>query len=303
MDMFLTDLWRIGIIQAPIQQVTAAGSLDAFAVKWIEAERSLCFLADPFGFWRDGNLYLFAEFYDYRSRKGDIAVFVLDDNLKVIEQRTVLAEPWHLSYPVVFEADNEIWMLPEGYKSGQLNLYRATNFPWQWEKVPEFSFPCAAIDASPFFAQDKWWIFYTPPTPREARTSVLMLACADDLFGPWQNVSEQPIRQDKSGARMGGTPFIHDGKVMLPTQDCSQTYGGALRMLEMPLADLSEPQLSAGALLRAPTNAEPFTDGLHTLSAAGDVTLIDCKRVLRGSPHRIAVDLQRALAKRFKHSR
>lgn len=48
MDMLLTDLWRIGIIQAPIQQVASAGKLDAFAIKWIEADRSLCFLADPF---------------------------------------------------------------------------------------------------------------------------------------------------------------------------------------------------------------------------------------------------------------
>ncbi|WP_369788745.1 hypothetical protein [Rouxiella sp. WC2420] len=294
MDMLLTDLWRIGIIQAPIQHVAGAGKLDAFAIKWIEADRSLCFLADPFGLWRNGYLYIFAEFYDYRTRRGDIAVFVLDANLKVIEQRTVLSEQWHLSYPVVFEADGETWMLPEAYKSGQLSLYRAIDFPWQWEKVPEFSFPCAAIDASPFFAESSWWMFYTPPSPKEARTRTLMLARANHLFGPWENVTEQPLRQDKSGARMGGTPFVQDGTLVLPTQDCSQTYGGALRLLEMPLASLPAPELSLGALLQAPASAAPFTDGLHTLSCAGNVTLIDSKRTLRGSAHRVGVDLQRA---------
>lgn len=299
MAIFQTDLWQVGIIQAPIQQVAKAGTLDACAIKWILADRPLCFLADPFGFWRDGYLYLFVEFYDYRTRRGDIAVYVLDHRLNVIEQRTVLSEPWHLSYPVVFESEGEIWMLPEGYKSGKLTLYRATDFPWQWEKVPEFAFPCAGIDASPFFANGCWWMFYTPPAPREARTSTLMLARADRLFGPWENVSEQPIRQDKSGARMGGTPFIDEGKVVLPTQDCSRTYGGALRLLEMPLSRLSAPLLSTGALLQAPPSATPFADGLHTLSAAGDVTLIDTKRILRGSLHRIGVDLQRA----FRQSR
>ena len=295
MGMFQTDLWQVGMIQSPIQQVAKAGTLDAFNIKWITADRSLCFLADPFGFWRDGYLYLFVEFYDYRTRRGDIAVYVLDARLNVIEQRTVLSEPWHLSYPVVFESEGEIWMLPEGYKSGKLTLYRAIDFPWQWEKVPEFSFPCAAIDASPFFAQGCWWMFYTPPAPREARTRSLMLAQADHLFGPWRNVSDQPIRQDKSGARMGGTPFIDDDSVVLPTQDCTRTYGGALRLLEMPLASLSKPQLSSGALLQAPPSAMPYTDGLHTLSAAGDFTLLDCKRVLWGSLHRIGVDLQRAV--------
>lgn len=299
MDMFVTDLWRIGIVQAPIQQIATAGGLDTFPIKWIDAPRSLSFLADPFGLWHDGRLYLFAESYDYRTQRGTIVVFVLDDTFNVIEQRTVLAEPWHLSYPFVFKAENEIWMLPEAYKSGKLTLYRATNFPWQWKQVPEFSFPSAAIDASPFFAEGCWWMFYTPPKPRAARTSVLMLARADHLMGPWQNIIEQPVRQDKSGARMGGTPFMHKGNVILPTQDCSQTYGGALRLLEIPPADLGMSEFSSGALLQAPASSAPFTDGLHTLSAVGNITLIDTKRILRGSPHRLMVELGRTCRKRL----
>ncbi|WP_250881158.1 hypothetical protein [Escherichia coli] len=132
---------------------------------------------------KKGVLYLFAESYDYRTRRGDIIAYKLNADLDVIEQRTVLQEPWHLSYPFVFEADNEIWMLPEGYKSGTLTLYRAIEFPWRWEKVPDFSFPCAAIDATPFYAQGKWWMFYTPPLPKAARTDTLMLAHAPILWG------------------------------------------------------------------------------------------------------------------------
>lgn len=297
MNMFETEIWRIGVVRAPIQQVAAAGSLEGFSIRWIEADRSLCFLADPFGMWRDGRLYLFAEAYDYRTRRGNIVAYVLDADLNVLEHRTVLDEPWHLSYPNVFEADGEIWMLPEGYKSGKLTLYRAVEFPWRWEAVPEFTFPCAAIDPSPLFYHDRWWMFYTPPAPKAARTSALMLAKADRLTGPWENVSEEAIRVDKSGARMGGTPFFLDDKLVLPTQDCSQTYGGALRLLTMSPDTLSSPALSAGAYLPPPTSNAPFTDGLHTLSAAGEVTLIDTKRHLHGSPARIAVDINRKLQK------
>lgn len=293
MSMFETEIWRIGIVRAPVQQIVAAGSLEGFPIRWIEADRSLCFLADPFGMWRNNRLYLFAEAYDYRTRRGNIVAYVLDADLNVLEYRTVLDEPWHLSYPNVFEADGDIWMLPEGYKSGKLSLYRAVEFPWRWEPVPEFAFPCAAIDPSPLFYNDRWWIFYTPPAPKEARTSALMLATAESLIGPWQNVTAQPIRQDKSGARMGGTPFFLDGELMLPTQDCSQTYGGALRLLTMSPDVLFAPELSAGVHLQAPDSNAPFTDGLHTLSAVGEVTLIDTKRHLYGSPARVAVDLRR----------
>ncbi|AFJ46765.1 hypothetical protein [Shimwellia blattae] len=299
MDIFVTELWRIGIVQAPVQQIAAAGGIENFAIKWIEPDRPLCFLADPFGYWHEGRLYLFAEAYDYRTRHGDIVVFVLDEHFNVTEQRTVLSEPWHLSYPCVFQADGEIWMLPEGYKSGTLSLYRAVEFPWRWEKAPEFSFPCAAIDPSPFFTAGCWWMFYTPPAPKAARTSALMLARADTLFGPWENVSPRPVVQDKSGARMGGTPFICQGKLILPTQDCSKTYGGALQLLELSPDQLDNPVFTRGARLQAPASHAPFCDGLHTLSAAGEVTLIDTRRTLYGSLRRIGVDIRRALHKRM----
>ncbi|KMK17049.1 hypothetical protein ABW09_17675 [Pluralibacter gergoviae] len=293
MDMLVTEIWRVGVVRAPIEQIAAAGTLDGFTIKWIEADRSLCFLADPFGLWRDGYLYLFAEAYDYRTRRGNIVAWKLDADLNVLEHRTVLDEPWHLSYPNVFEADGEIWMLPEGYKSGTLSLYRAVEFPWRWEKEPGFSFPCAAIDPSPLYADGRWWMFYTPPAPKAARTSALMLATAPQLFGPWENVSAEPIRVDKSGARMGGTPFRHRDKLVLPTQDCSHSYGGALRLLEMSEASLRAPVLEAGAHLQAPAASAPFTQGLHTLSAAGDVTLIDTRLDKYASLERIAVDLGR----------
>lgn len=297
MDTFVTEIWRIGIVKAPIQQIAAAGSVEDFPIKWIEADGPLRFLADPFGLWRDNHLFLFAEAYDYRTRHGNIVAYKLDAEFNILEHRTVLDEPWHLSYPNVFEADGEIWMLPEGYKSGKLSLYRAVNFPWQWEKVPEFDFPCAAIDPSPFFADGRWWIFYTPPTPHEARTSALMLASAERLTGRWENISPQPVRHDKSGSRMGGTPFYYDGKLILPTQDCSRTYGGALRLLEISPENLRLPQFRAGVRLQAPASYKPFTDGLHTLSAAGNITLIDTKRTQYGSPRRIVVDLVRKWCK------
>lgn len=91
--MLVTEIWRVGVVRAPIEQIAAAGTLDGFTIKWIEADRSLCFLADPFGLWRDGYLYLFAEAYDYRTRRGNIVARKLDADLNVLEHRTVLDEP------------------------------------------------------------------------------------------------------------------------------------------------------------------------------------------------------------------
>lgn len=54
MNCYTTDLWQIGIVQAPIQHIVASGSLDGFRIKWITPDKSLTFLADPFGLWKKG---------------------------------------------------------------------------------------------------------------------------------------------------------------------------------------------------------------------------------------------------------
>ncbi|MBT0717513.1 hypothetical protein HGT71_04365 [Rosenbergiella epipactidis] len=293
MSLLQTEIWRIGVINAPIQDVARAASLEHFPITWIEADKSLCFLADPFGLWREGKLYLFAEAYDYRTQRGYIEAFILDQNFRVLEKRMVLKEDWHLSYPYVFEAEGEIWMLPEGYKSGRLTLYKAIEFPWRWQAEPRFSFPEAAIDATPYFHDGRWWMFYTPPAPKAARTNTLKLATANHLFGPWDSVPIQTLREDIHGARMGGTPFTLDGNLVLPTQDCSRTYGGALQLLSLPDSTLDQPSLSQTKRIEAPHRYAPFHDGLHTLAQAGPVTLVDTKRTIIGSPHRLAIELAR----------
>ncbi|MDG6095411.1 hypothetical protein LOC54_09900 [Acetobacter sp. AN02] len=309
MSIFMTDIWRTGIVEASPGQILDAGTLDPFVVRWLSEERPLCFLADPFGLRQDGFLYLFAEYYDYRTKRGVIRLDVLDPEYRVVESGIVLSRPWHLSYPVVFRAEGEIWMLPEAYKSGSLTLYRAVSFPWRWEEVPEFRFPCAAIDASPLYADRAWWMFYTPPFPKEGRTDTLHIARAETLTGVWRDVCAGPVRRDRSGSRMGGLPFLSGGRVILPVQDCSATYGGGIRFLETALPVAGEvPEFRAGGLLRPPASAAPYVQGLHTLSGVcgeggagapegawngtGDVTLIDAKYIGRNWPRRLAADVR-----------
>ncbi len=167
MNCYTTDLWQIGIVQAPIQHIVASGSLDGFRIKWITPDKSLTFLADPFGLWKKGVLYLFAESYDYRTRRGDIIAYKLNADLDVIEQRTVLQEPWHLSYPFVFEADNEIWMLPEGYKSGTLTLYRAIEFPGDGKRCQIFHSLALPLMPPPFTHKENGGCFILPHYQRQ----------------------------------------------------------------------------------------------------------------------------------------
>jgi hypothetical protein len=272
--------------------------LERASIRWLDPGPSFTFLADPFGLWRDDVLHLFAEAYDYRDRRGVIDLLRFDRALELIDRRTVLAEPWHLSYPLVFEANGETWMLPEAHRSGTLTLYRAQAFPDRWTPVARLDLDTPAVDATPFFHEGLWWLAYSPSTDKLAKQSHLHLAYAEQLEGPWTTHPANPVRIDRSSSRPGGTVFFDNGVPVLPTQDCTRTYGGAVRALRMIELTPSRFAAEAGPVLRAPASAGAFTDGLHTLSACGDLTLIDAKRIDR-SLGGLAIDAARAL-RRFR---
>jgi hypothetical protein len=291
------DVWRCAIVRQGADEILRHG-IDRNAVMWLPDMPSLAFRADPFGLWRDGRLYVFAEAFDYRTRIGHIDVLVYDEKLALLESRTVLKTPWHLSYPFVFEADGETWMLPEAYKSGTLTLYRARRFPDLWEPACDIPLDGGAIDATPLFHDGKWWLFYSPSVEKAARRSHLHIAWSETLTGPWTLHPLNPVRIDLASARPGGAPILRDGTIVLPVQDCRQTYGGAIRLLS--ITTLSETQFTASddIGLTASGWMGPFTEGFHTFAAAGPVTLIDVKRMtssLYGNAIRVRGIIRRTL--------
>jgi len=290
------DIWRVGVVPEPIETIAGAGRIHAQTIRWLEEEAPFRFLADPFGLWRDERLHLFAEAYDYRTRHGVIDHVLLDTELNVIARETVLRAPWHLSYPYVFEAEGAVWMLPEAHKSGGLTLYRAADFPRNWEAVTRIELNVVPIDATPIFHEDRWWLFYSGGPDRAARMGALHCAWAHALEGPWHPHPGNPVRRDIAGARPGGSPFVLDGMLTLPVQDCSRTYGGAIKILRFTILTPDRIETELGHTILPPADTG-YRDGLHTLAGCGPVTLLDAKRIDR-SGHGWLIDAQRFLARR-----
>jgi hypothetical protein len=273
------DIWRIGLVEAPI--AAAASGLASAPVRWLPQGEPFTFLADPFALWREGRLHLFAEAYDYRTRHGVIDLLAFGPDLEFQSRRTVLREPWHLSYPFVFEAEGEVWMVPEAHRSGAVTLYRAAAFPDRWEAVLRLELDTPAIDPTVFRHEGRWWMAYSPTGSQAFKQGRLHLAFADRLTGPWRTHPGNPVRVDRASSRPGGTPFVEAGVLTLPMQDCARTYGGAVRLLRIDELSPDRFRAHAEAPIAAPASAAPYLDGLHTLSACGDLTLIDVKRTDR----------------------
>lgn len=272
------DIWQVGIVAAPLRDIVARGTLEGLPLTLFPDLGSFRYAADPFGVWRDGRLHVFVETFDYRVAVGRIEVFVFDAALRFIERLPVLAEPWHLSYPQLLEAEGETWLLPEAAQSGRLTFYRAVDFPTRWEAAFAITLDAVPIDATPLWHDGRWWLFYTPAGSAAARVSVLHAAHAPRLTGPWTPHPMNPLRIDRAAARPGGTPLLAGGRIVLPVQDSATSYGDAIRLLDVATLTPDAFVATPGARLVAPNAAAPFTRGLHTLSAAGDVTLVDVKR-------------------------
>ena len=171
-------------------------------------------------------------------------------------------------------------MLPEANRSGRLTLYRAGKFPFEWEAAAVIEIARGGVDATPFLHQGRWWLVYGV-AGRDRSSCALHLAFADRLIGPWQPHPLNPVRSGLVATRPAGTPIIRDGAIEIPVQDGSRTYGGAVRKLKVLHLDESRFEAEGAAWLEPSPALAPFDDGLHTVSAAGDISLIDCKRIER----------------------
>lgn len=91
-------------------------------------------VADPFVFEYDGETYIFAELFDYLRRRGVIGYSKLGSNGNFSRWKEIIVEPYHMSYPQIFEYDGEIYIVPETGSGRTLDMYRAVDFPDKWEK-------------------------------------------------------------------------------------------------------------------------------------------------------------------------
>ncbi|CAN5349382.1 hypothetical protein BH10PSE1_BH10PSE1_31550 [soil metagenome] len=279
------DKWRSGFIRRSLQSVSDTAGVTAEEVTWLPAGNLFQFMADPFGIERDGVLTVFVEAFEYRVGRGEIHFYQYDAADTLIGQGVALAERFHLSYPSLIEDGGELYMLPEGYRSGALTLYRCVRFPDQWEPVQALG-DTAGIDATVVKHGGRWWMFHALNGPTDRAMRELHAAWAFDLKGPWTPHAANPVMTGFATSRPGGTAFERDGALHLPVQDCTPTYGAAINLLRI---DELTPDVFSASLVQ---RFEPgdlladYVDGLHTLSGHGDITCIDVKRICRSPAER-----------------
>lgn len=175
--------------------------------------------ADPHLFEEGGKTWVFAELYDRVLRRGVIGCCYITEN-GASPWKVALNMPFHLSYPHLFRKEDGIYMIPESYVGNEIALYKAVDFPYHWERVKPIKENCVAVDTTRIPWNGSTWLL----TQDEDSGLTLMTENGEKSWS---------IRKDDPMTRPAGPVFVHNGKLLRPSQDCSDGYGRAVRFHEV----------------------------------------------------------------------
>ena len=237
------------------------------------------FFADPFPIEVSGRYFIFFEDFDHLKAIGRISYVEVKPDGSISSVREALSEPWHLSYPFVFQEGAEIWMLPESSADRTLSLYKANPFPHRWTREATLFRHAELSDATLVRYDGKLWMFATERKGSGSYSDTLVLFTAPEVFGPWRAHPMNPVLIDQRAARPAGNCFLRDGRLWRPVQDCERGYGTGVGLAEVIRLEETAFEQSVRTVLRPCASWRGRR--LHTMTRHGVLECVD------GSAHSV----------------
>ncbi len=231
------------------------------------------FYADPFAIEHEGKVTLFVEDFVHTVGRGVISAVSFGPDGPEGRPEPVLELPEHLSYPFVFAADGEVWMVPECGASGRIDLFRANDFPGGWVRHATLVDGLVASDATLIEYDGVWWMFATVQDGG-GFSDALHLWSAPDFRGPWTPHPANPVLIDIAAARPAGAMIRRDGALYRPVQDCRLGYGKALGLARVLRLDGGGFEQKVEVILEAGGSRWPGRR-IHTLNSCTSFEFID----------------------------
>jgi hypothetical protein len=229
--------------------------------------------ADPFVVSSGNRSFIFFEDFDFASKRGSISYVSLNGTGRVTSPAPALRRPYHLSYPFLFEHDGERYMIPETAANRRIELYRATNFPDEWQLERVLLEDIEAVDATLFRHDGHLWLFANVSDSGGPTVDELFLFRADSLDGEWIPHPMNPVVSDVRRARPAGRLFERDGRLIRPSQDCSWRYGSAVVLNEVTV--LTPDRYEEATLGRIDPDWGKGNLGSHTYNFDGRIEVVD----------------------------
>ena len=272
-QLFKADIWNIGIIDRPIHTLLE-NDIKENEVKWVSPSTAGEYIADPFALQVGDKLQVYYEHYNYKNRKGKICSIEFENNEWRSSSKTILEENHHFSYPYLVEYENDIYCLPETAKNNQVDLYQYDEETNKLQFVKTLLENTSGVDPTLFHHNGYWWLFCTL---LENTNSQLCVYYSENFLGPYLPHKNNPVKENIRSCRSAGTPFYDNETLYRPAQDCTESYGKSITINEIKKLSPEEFEETIKKTV-GPITSSPYNLGLHTISEAGNYTLIDGKR-------------------------
>ena len=271
-DLFRQEDWDVAYANVPLRDFIKNPKAYEKDFVWFRRNQLSTYYADPFVITTSKDTYIFFESYNYKKGKGCICVALKSEKFK--KHHEVLSEPFHLSYPFVFENNGTIYCLPEANESNRITLYRFNEAILCLEKDSVLMENIHAVDPTLYFKDGKWNLFLGL---QQYSNIKLFRYLSNNLRGPYESYYNNPIKTDCQDARMAGAFFMDGESLIRPGQESIRYYGTAVRLNEVQV--FSDDYYTESQISRIePFSKCQFRQGLHTLNGNETMTVIDGKR-------------------------
>lgn len=241
--------------------------------------------ADPFLLKAASNLWLFCERWSSSQGKGVIELFSITAS-GMHCHGTIIEEGFHLSFPRVFQSRDAWYATVESGDAGEVRLYRAINFPFQWRLERILLSGQTWID--PILIPDTdsgWWLLvnshHCPSLPVATAAELHLFHSSDLLHAPFVPHIGSPLLIDSTCGRNGGLLTLHGNRIRVgQCTGIDNAYGEAVSLRRI---DKLSPQEYRESTYK--------TDWLSTLHGSLDASHI---HTLNNADQWLAIDFRRS---------
>jgi hypothetical protein len=241
------------------------------------------FLADPFVIYKDGSHICFVEDYDYEKGKGKISTYEITRD-KYRELGTAIDEPFHLSYPFLFEDSGQLFICPETAEARDIRIYKCIDFPLKWQLHRVLKSGVKAVDTSIFKYGEKWWMLTNIDSSASGDNGSELHVFYADTFDTddWKAHPLNPVIFDSQRARNGG--LLLDGGDLYRVFQIQgfDLYGKSMGIAR--ITELTTETYREEIECQIPAKFMGKLKGTHTFSYSAGLLVLDLVRVERRKP-------------------
>ena len=181
-----------------------------------------------------------------------------------------------MSFPYLFDYQQELYMLPETGESNSIRLYKCVEFPLKWEYQKEILSGVRAVDSMIFEYRGKWWLLTNMATKgNNDLCSQLMAYYSEQPFSDeWIAYKKNPLVFDGNIGRNGGSLDVESNfPIRCRQKQGFNLYGAALTLAR--ITDITPSSFSEQKIGEILPNFFHNIQGCHHIHTNGKYTVYD----------------------------